>query len=354
MIESINNNGGGGGGVQTITAGTGISVDATDPENVIVASTIADTDEKVRVSANDTTPGYLNGKLVAGSGIGLTENNNGSNETLTVAIGNHDASLITTGTVATARLGSGTANSTTYLAGDQTYKAAVTSVNGSTGAVTVAASVHTHAASDVTSGVMATARLASSGTASSTTYLRGDQTWATISAGDTTYALTIQDAENTSAQRNLVSFTVPANTIADGEIVRIDIYYESYNMSGIQYNFTTNTVIGGSILTSNVASVAGGTNGRYGIAHFFFIRQGTQLGTIANFVNDPYRAQEFAYPTMFAGGLNVFDTRYFTYLVPNFTTSLTFAVTGQWSTSNPSAYVRVLNARAYKLAGQQT
>jgi len=42
-------------------------------------------DEKLKVSANDTTAGYLNGKLVAGTGISLTENNDASNETLTVA-----------------------------------------------------------------------------------------------------------------------------------------------------------------------------------------------------------------------------------------------------------------------------
>jgi len=43
------------------------------------------TDETTKVSANDTTNGYLNGKLVAGSGISFTENNDGSNETLTIA-----------------------------------------------------------------------------------------------------------------------------------------------------------------------------------------------------------------------------------------------------------------------------
>ena len=37
------------------------------------------------VSANDTTPGYLNGKLVAGSNISLTEGSDGGNETLTIA-----------------------------------------------------------------------------------------------------------------------------------------------------------------------------------------------------------------------------------------------------------------------------
>lgn len=45
----------------------------------------ASSDELAKVSSNDTTAGYLNGKLVAGSGITLTENNNGSNETLTIA-----------------------------------------------------------------------------------------------------------------------------------------------------------------------------------------------------------------------------------------------------------------------------
>lgn len=45
----------------------------------------ATSDESVKVSANDTTAGYLNGKLVAGTGVTLTENNDGSNETLTIA-----------------------------------------------------------------------------------------------------------------------------------------------------------------------------------------------------------------------------------------------------------------------------
>ena len=44
----------------------------------------SDTDVKVSVSSNDTTPGFLNGKLVAGTGISFTENNNGSNETLSI------------------------------------------------------------------------------------------------------------------------------------------------------------------------------------------------------------------------------------------------------------------------------
>lgn len=50
----------------------------------------------------------------------------------------HAASDITSGTIAAARLGSGAADATTFLRGDQTYAAPpVTSVDGSTGAVTI-------------------------------------------------------------------------------------------------------------------------------------------------------------------------------------------------------------------------
>ena len=55
----------------------------------------ADT-EKVKVSANDTTAGFLNGKLVAGTNISLTEGSDGGNETLTAAL---------SGTIATAQIG---------------------------------------------------------------------------------------------------------------------------------------------------------------------------------------------------------------------------------------------------------
>lgn len=164
----------------------------------------AATDEKSKVSSNDTTAGYLNGKLVAGANVTLTENNNGGNETLTIAANFTDAddkvkvsagdttpafldTKILAGTNITLTKGNAGGNETLTVSA---AGGGVTSVNTLTGAVTLtAASVgaaptsHTHAASDVTSGVFATARLASSGTASASTYLRGDQTWATIPGG---------------------------------------------------------------------------------------------------------------------------------------------------------------------------
>jgi hypothetical protein len=44
-----------------------------------------DTDVLAAISSNDTTAGYLNGKLVSGTNVTLTENNDGGNETLTIS-----------------------------------------------------------------------------------------------------------------------------------------------------------------------------------------------------------------------------------------------------------------------------
>lgn len=89
-----------------------------------------------------------------------------------------------------------------------------------------ASSTHAHSASDITSGTIATARLGS-GTANSTTFLRGDQTYAAPTAsvalntesvaftdGDTVRRVTVSDASITASDKILV--TVRREDTADG------------------------------------------------------------------------------------------------------------------------------------------
>lgn len=169
-----------------LVAGSGIVLTENNNggnETLTISANAVDLDVKVSVSANDTTAGYLNGKLVAGTGITFTENNNGGDETLTVTLAahTHAASDVTSGVFGTARLATtGTASASTYLRGDQSWSGLD--------------------AGHITAGTVPTARLGT-GTANSTTYLRGDQTWQTIASGVTGFT----PSQNTASPNNVVN-----------------------------------------------------------------------------------------------------------------------------------------------------
>ena len=324
MIESINQAGGAGGGgtVDTIQAGTGISVDATNPASPIITNTSPNTDETAKVSSNDTTAGYLNGKLVAGSNVTITENNNGGNETLTIAA-----------------------------------TVPVTSVNTKTGAVTLtntdvgaAATSHTHAASDITSGVIATARLGT-GTANSTTYLAGDQTYKPISQEITTYTVTTADSENSTNRIRMIAITVPANTWADGERITIELLRHTANMSGGTAN--SQTWIGGTGITELTENAQGiGTGVTTSVMHRYdFIRTGSGVWYSRVATSNSF---QLYYNMGFTIASNTT-----TFGLPNdnsvdFTTDITLYIDHQWGTASSAIYHRIIYAKAFKTtAGQQ-
>ena len=116
----------------------------------------AEIPKKVKVSSNDSTAGYLNGKLVAGSGITFTENSDGGNETLTIEAnaGSGDITAvgdITSGAAFTATAGND--GTTLYFEGATSNgnEVALTSADpGADVTVTIQASTHTLVGRDTT------------------------------------------------------------------------------------------------------------------------------------------------------------------------------------------------------------
>jgi parallel beta-helix repeat protein len=164
------------------------------------------TDEQVR--------DVIGAALLAGPNVTITPNDAG--DTITIAAATSGSSGVPASTVdAKGDLIAAVANDTVTRLGvgvdGQSLVANSAAVTGLSWAAPAPAS-HSHAASDIGSGTVGTARLGS-GSASASTFLRGDQTWATpATPGGYT---TVQDEGTARTARTVLDFAGAGVTVTD-------------------------------------------------------------------------------------------------------------------------------------------
>ena len=129
--------------MSTISAGTTVGtalVNTGDTTGDLVLKTGSSATTAVTIAGSNQAVTLAQPLAVTSGGTGATTAANArTNLGLAAIAASGSASDLTTGTVATARLASGTANSTTFLRGDQTWatvSGGVTSLNGQTGDIT--------------------------------------------------------------------------------------------------------------------------------------------------------------------------------------------------------------------------
>jgi hypothetical protein len=163
---------------------------------------------------------------------------------------------------------------------------------------------------------------------------------------------TFADCENTTSEIDIVTVTIPANSLAVGDVISIDYFFTRLQNSGGSINLQGRLLNNSSQVYSNNSNVANNVNITRGSQRQKFIISDITSGTATFIVINPNSATGLMpesinialSATVVASGVttstitnNTFDN----------TISATFKITAQWASANANAYVRVEQAQAY-------
>ena len=183
------------------------------------ARTTANTSNSASTIVLRDSNGSFAGNVITGV-TGTFTNISGNGSSLTAI----NASNISSGTIDNARTTAATANgASTIVLRDSNGSFAGNVITGTTGTFTSVSgngvALTAINASNISSGTVGTARLAS-GTANSTTYLRGDQTWATVTAG-----VTITNDTSTNASYYPIFTTASTGSISAANVSTTELIF---------------------------------------------------------------------------------------------------------------------------------
>jgi len=151
--------------------------------------------------------------------------------------------------------------------------------------------------------------------------------------------VTIANCANTSAETTVLSVTIPANTWADGEEVRMVGAFKHKQNSSVSRNLTLKVKVGGTSYTMLSASaVADNATEGKSTRSFGFLRVGSEVwGNFAT--NGVGLAAGTIIPGSTGISLNQFSSSSGnTWTGVDFTSAITIEFTVQWSTANSNVY----------------
>jgi hypothetical protein len=235
----------------------------------------AGTDANIILQRSDGTFSAVN--LLRGSGISIADNGNngitvGNLGVLSVTATNTDFISMSPGVASngnvslSARLSAtGTPAQNTYLRGDNTWSTPVLSITTTSSSfITLSPTIQSNGDVDIEAFLSAT------GTPSSSSYLRGDNTWATIDVGvvDSIVAGTGISVDSTDPMNPIVTNTLPDQTVVltGSGSTTITGTYPSFNIDSVDTTYTAGTAIDitGNVITNTapdqVVSLTEGSN----------------------------------------------------------------------------------------------
>ena len=166
---------------------------------------------------------------------------------------------------------------------------------------------------------------------------------------------TFADCENTTDEIDIVTVTIPADTLAVGDIIVLEMAYLRHQNSGGTINLTAKTILGGTTdvnANSNVTTDSAINNIKAKLQYYAISESGSNINLNTNkstaiISNAPIQNILSIGATTQANGSIQTSGSPLSNVVIDKTVSNTYKISAKWASANANTYIRVQEAQAY-------